>query len=171
MSTFQLSQTVRQSRPAGLALIAGLTVTLLAPLSALAHPDDCGPMAGPYMENMRGDRAERMQMRQTQLHDALKLTPEQEGAWKKYAESMRPPAAAAQRSDDWRKMSMPERGEKMLELSQQHQERMREHVAAMKALYATLTPEQRKVFDSHHAERRGPRSNQRPPAPTEPNKG
>jgi len=111
-------------------------------------------------DNFSERRSERMQQRHQQLHDVLKLSAEQEGAWKTYAESVKPPARPKGNRDDWKALSAPERAEKRLEFSSQHQERMREHVAAMKAFYATLTPEQKKIFDTFH---QGPRGGRRGP--------
>jgi protein CpxP len=68
-------------------LLAATLGTLVAPVGAA--PQDCGP-AG-----MRGAweyRGERMAQHHQQLHDALKLTPEQEGAWKKLMDSQHPMA-------------------------------------------------------------------------------
>ena len=41
----------------------------------------------------------------------------------------------------------------MLDYSRKHQERMAQHVTALKTFYATLTPEQQKVFDEQQASR------------------
>lgn len=138
---------------AGLMLASGL---IAASLPAAAEPG-CGPMGGDRWEHM----GQRMQQRQQSLHDTLKLTPEQEGAWKKYTESMPWTAAKGEPRpgpDDWARLTAPERAERMLDLSKQRQERMAEHVAALKSFYAVLSPEQKKAFDEHHA---GPRHGHR----------
>ena len=61
--------------------------------------------------------ADRMKMHQQRLHDALKLTPQQEGAWSKFQES-HPFASNAKRPEpiDFSKPTAPERAEKMLEM-------------------------------------------------------
>lgn len=129
------------------------TLGLGAVSSASAHPG-AGPYGG-YGEFGK-HRAERMEQRHQQLHGALKLTPEQEGAWKKLMESERPMARGdASRREDWAKLSTPERAEKMLERMREHQALMTEHVAALKEFYGQLTPEQRKTFDDFHANPRG----------------
>ncbi|MGV0952340.1 MAG: Spy/CpxP family protein refolding chaperone [Azonexus sp.] len=96
--------------------------------------------------------AKMIEQRHQQLHDALKLSAEQEPGWKKFAESeqLKPPPGIDQ-PEDWSKLSTPERAEKILELSKMHQAHMAEHVAALKAFYATLTPEQKKTFEEFHA--------------------
>lgn len=153
-----------------LLLVSGLAA-LAVP--ALAQPGGgCGPMEGGW-GGFREHRDERMQQHQKALHDALKLSPEQEGAWKKFSESMQPPAKAERgKPEEGAKLTMPERAEKMLELAKQRQERMGEHLAALKTFYATLTPEQKKTFDEFHT---GPRGGRRaPPAganPAAPGKG
>jgi Spy/CpxP family protein refolding chaperone len=87
------------------------------------------------------------------LKTELKLTPEQEPAWAALAGAMTPPARP-QRPDraEMEKLSMPERLDKMKQImSQHHEARMAEmdkHAAAVKSLYAVLTPEQKKTFDS-----------------------
>ena len=117
-----------------------------------------GPMGGKFAD---GRFADRMKQHQQRLHDALKLTPEQETAWTKLQESHPFMGHAMQSAPvDWAKMTAPERADKMLELQKQHQDAMAKHVAAMKDFYAQLTPEQKKVFDEQTLMgRRGPRSN------------
>lgn len=131
-----------------------------AAVPSFAHPADCmggGPMmgqrdGGPMSERM----AQRMQQRQKALHDALKLSPEQEGAWTKFQQSQ-PFAQGAARPDpaEFAKLNAPERAEKMLEAMKKHEDAMTQHVAAMKAFYGQLTPEQKKTFDEQFAA--GPR--------------
>lgn len=143
-------------------LIIGCSIAALA-LNASAQSVDCGPR-GPMgnWEKFHEQRGERMQQHQKRLHDALKLTPDQEGAWKKFVDSNQPPARTERgEPGDWAKLPAPERAEKMLEFAKKRQERMAEHVAALKTFYAVLTPEQQKTFDEFHA---GPRGGRRGPA-------
>lgn len=126
-----------------------------------------GPMGGRYAE---GHNADRMKMHQQRLHDALKLTPQQEAAWSKFQES-HPFAGSAKRPDpvDMAKLTAPERAEKMLELQKQHQDAMGKHVVAMKDFYAQLTPEQKKTFDEQtQMGKRGQRGGMRGPGPQGP---
>jgi len=151
-------------------LLAGGMAAIAAP--AMAERGDCGPMEG--WEQFHGQRGERMQQHQQKLHDTLKLTPDQEGAWKKFTESMQP-TARPERGEpgEWTKLTAPERADKMLEFSKKRQDRMLEHVAALKSFYAVLTPEQKKTFDEFHAGPRGGRRGppQPGPAPSGPAKG
>ena len=129
------------------ALLLGISAAVLSAPS-FAHSGGCmsdGPMGG-HSEERHG---ERMKMHQQRVHDALKLTPQQEPAWAKYQESHPFGRNAANRPDmsEWSKLSAPERADKMLEMQKQRQEAMTKHVAALKDFYAQLTPDQKKVFD------------------------
>lgn len=139
-------------------LLASILGLIASP--ALAGPRDCGPRGAEY-------RAERMQQHQQKLHDLLKLSPEQEMAWKKLAASetgMSRPAPEGEQA--WAKLTTPERGEKRLAFMKANQLLMAEHVAAIKDFYAVLTPEQKVIFDDFHAApRKTMRSKTQPPAP------
>lgn len=128
------------------------------------HCGGFGPKGGEYGQ-------ERFSQRYKQrLHDALKLTPQQETAWSKFQES-HPFAGKAKRPDpvDMTKLTAPERAEKMLELQKQHQDAMGKHVVAMKDFYAQLTPEQKKTFDEQtQMGKRGQRGGMRGPGPQGP---
>ncbi len=154
------------------ALVLGASAAVMSAPS-FAQRGGCwgdGPMGGRYAE---GRFADRMKMHQQRLHDALKLTPQQEAAWAKFQES-HPFAGNAQRPDpaDMAKLTAPERAEKMLEWQKQHQDAMGKHVAAMKDFYAQLTPEQKKTFDEQAQfgprNGRGPRGGMRGPGPQGP---
>lgn len=151
------------------ALVLGTSAAVLS-VPSFAHRGDCmgdGPMGGKMAD---GRFAERMQQHQQRLHDALKLTPQQEGAWRKFQES-HPFAGSAKRPApaDMAKLTAPERAEKMLDMQKQHQEAMSMHVNAMKDFYAQLTPEQKKVFDEQTMMgKRGQRGGMRGPGPQGP---
>ncbi|WP_075111698.1 Spy/CpxP family protein refolding chaperone [Noviherbaspirillum massiliense] len=111
---------------------------------------------------------ERMAKRQAELHDKLKLNATQEGAWKTFAEKMKPAERPARPSrEEMAKLSVPERMDRMLALMKEREARMTERVAATKQFYATLTPEQQKIFneqfrpglgrDHGHGHRHAPR--------------
>jgi Spy/CpxP family protein refolding chaperone len=111
----------------------------------------CGHMGGHAEQHVK-----MMEQHHAQLHDALKLTAEQEPAWKKLMDSEQPrPALSGGQPEDWAKLNAPERAEKMLELSKARQVQMTEHVTALKALYAVLSPEQQKTFEDFHAAHQG----------------
>lgn len=134
--------------------------SLAAGVPALAEAGDCGPMTG--WNKFHEQRAGRVEQHQKTLHDALKLTPDQEPAWQNFTRSMQGPTRSDHPDRDaWSKLTTPERAEKMLDLAKQRQERMAEHVAALKTFYAVLTPEQKKIFDEQHF---GPRGGRRAPS-------
>jgi periplasmic protein CpxP/Spy len=124
-------------------IAAGIGALSAAPV--LADPG-CGHMGGHSERHVK-----MMEQHHAQLHDALKLTAEQEPAWKKLMDSEQPqPGLSGGQPEDWAKLNAPERAEKMLELSKARQVQMADHVAALKALYAVLTPEQQKTFEDFH---------------------
>lgn len=136
-------------------LLASSLGVVAAPL--VADPQNCGPM-GPRSKNWE-HRAGNIEMHHQKLHAALKLMPEQEGAWKKLMDSEPPMAKVAPGiSEDWSKLTTPERADKMLERMKEHQAQQTVHVAALKEFYAQLTPEQKKTFDEFHS---APRSGMR----------
>ena len=107
-----------------------------------------------------------MDKRQAILKAELKLTPAQEGAWTTYTAAMKPPAdMLTQRPDpaEMAKLPTPERIDKMKTLRAQHMADMNTAMdkrgEATKTFYATLTPEQQKVFDANamHPQRSGGR--------------
>jgi protein CpxP len=129
-------------------LLASSLGVIAAPL--VADPQNCGPM-GPYGQNWER-RAGNIEMHHQKLHAALKLKTEQEGAWKKLMDSEPHGAKVAPgKSEDWSKLTTPERADKMLERMKEHQVQQTEHVAALKEFYAVLTPEQKKTFDEFHS--------------------
>lgn len=136
-------------------LATGLGAFLASP--AFADPD-CGAMGGREAHQAHQEHhSKMMEQHHKQLHDALKLTSEQEPGWKKLMESEQPKPSSAGTGprEDWSKLSTPERAEKTLELYKARQAHMAEYVAALKDFYATLTPEQKKVFEDMHASQRG----------------
>jgi Spy/CpxP family protein refolding chaperone len=100
------------------------------------------------MEQRQAKMAEHRAKRLAELHDALKLSSSQEPAWNTFVNATKP-AQKANRQDRaaWASLPAPARMEKMIELSKERTARMEQHLAAVKTFYATLTPEQKKVFD------------------------
>lgn len=130
-------------------LLAGAVGAALPVFNAVAE-DGLG--AGPC-QGQRGamrERAARMfEDRQIVLHERLELTSEQEAAWQRYTEKMKPAAGHElpdARTDE--QLSAPARLEAALAAMKAHQDRMAERLAAVKEFYAVLTPEQQKIFDA-----------------------
>lgn len=119
--------------------------------SAYAMGPGCRPMDGGMMFQggpMSGKMGDYMAKRQAALHDKLKLSAEQEAAWKTYIEKTQ--AAWPQNWPNWnemRKLSTPERMDKMLATMKEREKHMEARVAAIKEFYDILAPEQRKLFD------------------------
>jgi Spy/CpxP family protein refolding chaperone len=104
-----------------------------------------------------------MDKRNVELKAKLKITPAQESAWTTYTAAMKPPVdLMANRPDraELDKLSTPERIDKMKALRTQHMTDMNTAMdkrgEATKAFYATLTPEQQKVFDTSATRHHGP---------------
>jgi periplasmic protein CpxP/Spy len=93
--------------------------------------------------------AEHMQQREARLHEQLKLSADQETAWKSFTEKMRPTPGDGPKHEALAGLKTPERMERMAEMMKQHEARMTERVAAVKEFYAVLTPAQQKVFDDN----------------------
>lgn len=147
---------------AGLLLAAGLAYSQ-SPMGAGQH--EMGGMHQSMHGDMMGDKGMKqrdmgkmqavMNKRHAALKARLKLTPEQEPAWKAFAESHKAPAKQHDRQAmmaDLAKLSTPERIDKMKELRTQHMSEMTaamdQRGAATKTFYAALTAEQQKIFDA-----------------------
>jgi protein CpxP len=159
------STLTRKTKFASTVLTASILGLLASP--ALAGPHDCGPRDHERADSRVDSRSERMQAHQQKLHDLLKLSPEQETAWKKLVAAESGLTRPAPTSDlEWAKLTTPERGEKRLAHMKAEQLLMADHVAAIKDFYAVLTPEQKRLFDDFHsAPRRPMNSKPQPPTP------
>jgi periplasmic protein CpxP/Spy len=120
-----------------------------------------------HRAEFQAKRAEHMRQRAQKLHDALQLSGSQEGAWNKFAASMKP-AAHEHHRGEFRGMAnlpAPQRMQKMIEMSKRRTAMMESRLAALDSFYSVLTPQQKKVFDEqtshgmgghgwgHHGER------------------
>lgn len=147
-------------------LIQSLVVAgLMATAGGVAIAQAGGMMGHDGMGH--GDSAKIAQMHAKHLSSLkakLKITATQEAAWTSFADSMKPAGGMMGKHPDpaeMDKMSTPERIDKMRAL---HKERMSAMEAAMdkrgdatKTFYASLSPEQKKVFDDEFSKmgRRG----------------
>lgn len=138
-------------------LLAGAAIIAVS-AGAYARGGDCDFGGGPMM-GRDGAKMEKMRERHlASLHDELKLTAQQEGAWKKFTASQ-PKMDKSTRPDpdEMEKLSAPQRMEKMLEHMRTMEKDMTTHLAALKEFYAVLTPEQQKAFDDEMPGRGGHR--------------
>ena len=139
-------------------LLAGL---MAAALTTLAQPGPglaAGPGAGNPSASASPEVRDRMQARMQRHMDRrtadlkakLKLSAEQDSAWNAYVAAMKPPAVSAHPSRaELDKLTTPERLDKMREWRKLHEAEMDKRDDATRAFYATLTAEQKKVFDAN----------------------
>lgn len=155
------------SRRKGL-FLAALLATVGA--GALAQSTTSGgPVAaatgarGQHMGRLDGARMQAMVAKhQAELKAKLMITTAQEGAWTRYTAAMQPPASMGMRPTDAQRaemdqLSTPERIDKMRAMRSERMTQMNAQMDnrgnAAKSLYAALTPEQQKVFDTEYQKR------------------
>jgi len=132
------------------ALLIGLF--LFAPVAAIAEPVQTEPESGAYGQGPRGEHGKRfIEERMAELRKELKLTPAQEADWNAWSAKIKEIREAKKQSrpdrEAMKSLPAPERLEKMIAHSKAKTAHLEEALAATKTFYATLTPEQRKVFD------------------------
>jgi len=138
-----------------------IAASLLASLTGLAMAQT--PAEGPNAGH-RAERMEKMQAKMGQRHtkqlDELKgklnLQASQEAAWAGFAQSMQKPERLA-RADraSMEKMSTPERLERMQAKMAERNAQMQKRMEGTKIFYASLTAEQKQVFDKESAHAMG----------------
>lgn len=160
--------------------IMAAALTTLAGYSMAQPATGMGPDAGPaaHGQKMGKHDPSQMQARMTQrlakLKTKLNIMPAQEAAWASYTDSLKPMQRAAMSDSraELSKLPTPERLDRMRALHTEHMaantSRMAQLADVTKAFYATLSADQKKVFDdqfTHHAggkggHRSGPMSGQ-----------
>jgi Spy/CpxP family protein refolding chaperone len=147
-------------------LLTGLAALSLGGAMLGAQAQSQAPDAHPKAHLSKEERqakhaefaAKRDQMhaqRVARLHDELKITPAQEGAWNGFVASMkRPQHADGQHGDRaaWAGLSAPQRAAKMIELQKARIAVMEQRLAALNTFYSVLSPDQKKVFDDKAAQ-------------------
>lgn len=151
-----------------LAAACGLTLFAVASASAQnAQPAPAAPAASAtyggmhehmeHTESMAHMHAEHLRL----LHDALGIRPDQEGAWQAFAAAMAAQPGADEHHgwrderreghegmEDAHRLTTPERLDRMQAHMAEHMAAFQRHAAAVKALYAALTPAQQRTFDA-----------------------
>ena len=127
-----------------------------APADATQAPAVQQRMHGKHMsqEQWQQRRAQRAE----QLKQKLQLTDTQLSAWDAFQKAMQPQAHARLDRAELQKLTTPERIDRMRTLREQRAAAADQRGAAVKSFYATLTPEQQKVFDAqgmHQRRERG----------------
>jgi len=135
-------------------LFTGIAAMYIAAGSLTAHAQT-PPVNEPHQHDhaaMMAHMKERMAKRQAELHDKLKLNASQEAAWNTYLSKIKPDGMSP-RPDraEMAKLSAPERMERHLAMMKEHEKHLETRIAATKQFYATLTPEQQKIFNDEFA--------------------
>lgn len=138
-------------------LVLGLAVIGLGGAGLAAQAQESGAPGAPAAQGRHGHAASEQQRqarwsemvarRDAKLREALKPTAAQEPAFAAYLASLTPPARTGERAKPG-ELSAPARMERHLEMAKQHIATMESQLAALNTLYASLTPEQKKVLDS-----------------------
>ena len=86
-----------------------------------------------------------------QLHDALRIRPDQEQAWRSFELASRPDEREdARRQSAFQRMGAmrsPQRMDLSIQMMRADLDQMERQASALKALYATLSPDQQEIFD------------------------
>lgn len=115
------------------------------------HPSMQGGHAMQNDAKREAHRAERHQKHLNEMKVFLQLQPSQESAWNSFAEVMKTPMKRPlpPASSEIEKMTTPERIDKMMAMKADRDAEMSKRMIATKTFYASLSPAQQKVFDTH----------------------
>jgi Spy/CpxP family protein refolding chaperone len=142
-------------------ILIGLTVLSMGTAVGVqaqtaASPDSGRHASAVTQEQRQAKMADFAAKRTARLHDALKITPAQENAFRTYVAAMTPqPMQARGERASWKDLTAPARMEKMIAMQKQRTADMEARMPALNAFYAVLTPEQKKVFDAQGMHHRG----------------
>lgn len=142
--------TIKNRILAGIAAVSISAVTL----SAFAQMPPGGPLGHPPSPEQIAKFEQMRAKHQAELHDKLKITASQEAAWKLFLDKTKPvpfDQAGRPNKEEWAKLSTPERLDKQLDMMRKRESFAEQRIAATKEFYATLSPEQQKIFDAEHA--------------------
>lgn len=131
-----------------------------APAAGTAAAAESGAAPAPRHQRMHGKHMNQEQWQKKRaeraeaLRQKLQLTAAQQPAWDAFQQAMQPSRHARLDRADMRKLTTPERIDRMRALREQRAAEADRRGDAVKTFYAALTPEQQKVFDD---QRMGPR--------------
>ncbi|QNP47294.1 Spy/CpxP family protein refolding chaperone [Diaphorobacter aerolatus] len=119
---------------------------------AASAPAPAGAKSGERGQRMTPEqRQDRMAKRADAFKQKLKITADQEPAWNAFQQSMQPNKDRADQArldrKEMDKLTTPERIDRMRAMHAQRSAEMDRRGEAVKTFYATLKPEQQKVFD------------------------
>ena len=127
---------------------------LLTGRNVLAEPADAAALGKPKPaseEPKKCDRWDEKEKHLEALKSDLKLNANQEAAWTEWAGKMKEDRKDWEEkrkdTESWANLPAPVRMEKMLAFSKEHIARQEAHLDATKIFYATLSLDQRKIFD------------------------
>ena len=108
-------------------------------------------MGEQHMGHMQAIQAEHHAKRLQELKVFLQLQTGQEAAWATFASAFQNPMTrpAPLNHDEMEKLSTPERIDKMMAMKAARDAQINTRMSATKTFYATLNPQQQKVFDAH----------------------
>lgn len=129
-----------------------IATTLMASLAGMAFAQTTTPPTDNArvgrMEKMREHKAERHAQHLAALKSKLNLQAAQEPAWNNFTQSMQQGARMARPDHaNFEKMTTPERLDQMQAMKAQRDTHMQRRAEATKALYASLSTDQKQVFD------------------------
>ena len=146
----------------GLMLAAGLSINALAqnqgmpmqpmpPGPMMAHGIAPHQMSEQRMAQKQSRRAEHRAKRLQELKVFLQLQGNQEADWSTFSAALQSPMArpAPVNPAEMEKLTTPERIDKMMEMKAAREAQINSRMTATKTFYASLNPQQQKVFDTH----------------------
>jgi periplasmic protein CpxP/Spy len=140
-----------------LAALALVTLGLAASAQTAAPAPGAAPSTTTAREGHDRMDPARMQERMAKRLDALKqklqLSSAQEASWTAYVAALKPNPAQRPDRAEFTKLSTPERIDRMRELRATRMAEMDKRGDATKIFYATLSADQKKVFDDETARR------------------
>jgi len=98
-------------------------------------------------EAHHGMRGQFMARRLARLKETLRITPAQEGSWSTYASALRPAPRQRPELGEMARLTTPERVDRMRALRSQRMAEADRRGEATKSFYASLSAEQKRVFD------------------------
>ena len=147
----------------GLGLVlAGVSMNALAQNQGMPmQPMPPGPMlmqgmiphqmSEQRMAQMQSRRAERRAKRLQELKVFLQLQDKQEADWSTFSAALQSPVTrpSPMNPADMEKLTTPERIDKMMAMKAARDAQINSRMNATKTFYASLNPQQQKVFDTH----------------------
>jgi protein CpxP len=133
----------------GIAQVAGMPAQMPSQMQPQMQPPGMRPMMGGAQ--MEAKREAKHLKHLEELKVFLQLQAPQEAAWQAFSSVMKTPVKRPLPPNpaEVEKMTTPERIDKMMAMKAERDAEMTKRMNATKSFYATLTPTQQKVFDTH----------------------